>query len=131
MRRGFVDSSVLVAIAFEEPGAQDLRSRLAAFDELLASPLLEAELASALAREETEANAANAAHLLEPLHFLLPQRRLTAEIETSVQAGGLRGADLLHIATALFAAPKAGLVFLTLDSKQREVASRLGFEVAP
>ena len=128
MRRGFVDSSVLVAIAFEEPGAQDLRSRLAAFDELLASPLLEAELASALAREETEATAA---HLLEPLHFLLPQRRLTAEIESSLQAGALRGADLLHVATALFAAPKAGLVFLTLDSKQREVAARLGFEVAP
>jgi predicted nucleic acid-binding protein len=128
LRRGFVDSSVLVAIAFEEPGAQDLRSRLAAFDELLASSLLEAELASALAREETDAVAT---HLLEPLHFLLPQRRLSAEIESSVRAGVLRGADLLHVATALFAAPKAELVFLTLDSKQREVAVRLGFEVAP
>ncbi len=128
MKRGFVDSSVLVAIAFEEPGAQDLRSRLAAFDELLASPLLEAELASALAREEAEAVAT---HLLDPLRFLLPQRLLTDEIGTALQAGVLRGADLFHVATALFAAPKAELVFLTLDSKQREVASRLGFEVAP
>jgi predicted nucleic acid-binding protein len=128
LKRGFVDSSVLVAIAFEEPGAQDLRSRLAGFGELLASPLLEAELASALAREESDGTAT---HLLEALRFLHPPRRLTADIEAALDAGALRCADLFHVASALYASPKAELVFLSLDSKQRDVAARLGFEVAP
>jgi len=47
----YVDTSVLVAVAFAEPGAKGLVGRLASFDRLLASNLLEAEFQSALDRE--------------------------------------------------------------------------------
>ncbi len=128
MKRGYVDTSVLLAIAFAEPNSAGLEERLASYDQLHASPLLEAELASALQREGL-ANASET--LLAALRFLHPQRRLTAEIETTTAAGQLRGADLFHVASALFVAPKAEITFLSLDAKQREVAARLGFEVEP
>ncbi len=39
-----------------------------------------------------------------------------------------RGADLWHLACALWIAPDArGLAFVTLDKRQREVARKLGF----
>ena len=128
MKRGYVDTSILLAIAFAEADSAALEMRLAAFDQLHASPLLEAELASALQREGLTNASEN---LLAALRFLHPQRRLTAEIETTTAAGQLRGADLFHVASALFVAPNAEITFLSLDAKQREVATRLGFEVEP
>jgi len=128
LQRGYVDTSVLLAIAFAEPNAAELEKRLASYDQLHASSLLEAELASVLKRE----GFTNASEkLLAALRFLHPQRRLTAEIETTSAAGLLRGADLFHVASALFVAPGAEITFLSLDAKQREVAARLGFEVEP
>lgn len=128
MKRGYVDTSVLLAIAFAEPNSAELEKRLASYDQLHASPLLEAELASALQRESLEDRQEN---LLAALRFLHPQRRLTAEIETTTAAGQLRGADLVHVASALFLAPSAEITFLSLDTRQREVAVRLGFTVEP
>lgn len=128
MKRGYVDTSILLAIAFTEPDSAALEKRLAGYDQLHASPLLEAELASALRREGLTNASEN---LLAALRFLHPQRRLTAEIEAANAAGQLRGADLFHVASALFVAPNAEITFLSLDGKQREVAARLGFEVEP
>ena len=128
MKRGYVDTSVLLAIAFAEPNAAELAKRLASYDQLHASPLLEAEFASALQRESLEDREEN---LHAAIRFLHPLRRLTVEIETTTAAGQLRGADLFHVASALFVAPNAKITFLSLDAKQREVAARLGFEVEP
>lgn len=128
MKRGYVDTSVLLAIAFAEPSSAELKKRLASYDQLHASPLLEAELASALQREGLEDRQES---LLAALRFLHPLRRLTVEIETATAAGQLRGADLFHVASALFVAPGAEITFLSLDARQREVAARLGFEVEP
>jgi predicted nucleic acid-binding protein len=128
LKRGYVDTSVLLAIAFTEPNSAVLEMRLASYDQLHASPLLEAELASALRREGLTNASGN---LLAALRFLHPQRRLTAELETTNAAGQLRGADLFHLASALFVAPNAEIVFLSLDTRQREVAAKLGFEVEP
>ena len=47
----YVDTSCLVAIAFGERGATALERRLRAFDVLIASNLLEAELRAAFIRE--------------------------------------------------------------------------------
>ena len=45
-----------------------------------------------------------------------------------MDAGYLRGADLWHVAAALFVAHEPGsIAFLTLDRRQRAVADTLGF----
>lgn len=128
MKRGFLDTSVVLALAFAEPGSPELGKLLASFDQLHASPLLEAELAAALCREGLENGSRG---LLDALRFLHPQRRLSTEIATTLAAGSLRGADLFHVASALFAAPAADIIFLSLDARQRAVAARLGFAVEP
>ncbi len=69
-------------------------------------------------------------HLLSRITWVLPNRSLTGEISIALSAGYLRGADLLHIATALYAARgEEGITFLTLDRRLQEVAQVLGFEV--
>jgi hypothetical protein len=125
VRAAFVDSSCLVAIAMGERPARKLSARLEAFDVLLASGLLEAELRCALARERVEADPRE---LLEPLSWVLPDRQLGAEIERVLAGGYLRGADVWHLACALYVEPSPSeLVFLTLDHAQGEAAARLGF----
>lgn len=115
---------MVVALALGERGSTRLRQRVQAFDQLLAANLLEAEVRASLGREGVSADAA----LLDPVSWLLPDRPLTAEIERVLAAGQLRGADLWHLACALFAAADpAELTFLTLDERQRDVAARLGF----
>ena len=72
MSVAYVDSSVLTAIAFDEPGATAHARKLDGFARVISSNLLEAELRAAFARE------------------------FAAVLET----GTLRGADLWHVAMA-------------------------------
>jgi predicted nucleic acid-binding protein len=124
VNRAFVDSSVLLAIAFDERAATEMNSRLRAFDAVFASPLAEAEVCSAARRENVALDAA----LLGPLKWVNPERALTAEIRRVLEAGYVRGADCWHLATALhFVADPADFVFLTLDRRQQDVAIALGF----
>lgn len=124
MSVAYVDTSCLVAVAFGEPVAESLGGRLGRYDELVSSNLLEAELRSALKREGVE----DGADLLAGLTWVLPDRRLTAEIERVLATRYLRGADLWHVATALYLAESPKDVdFLTLDDNQRQAASALGF----
>jgi len=121
----YVDTSCLVAIAFDEASATRTKTRLQGFDRIFSSNLLEAELRSALAREGATSPQV---HSLSWLTWVYPDRPLTPEFERIVPLGYLRGADLWHVANALFLAPDAReLTFLTLDGRQREVATRLGF----
>ena len=124
MTVAFVDTSCLVAIAFSEPGAAELAARLREFDFLIGSNLLEAELRAVLAREEVSTDI----ELLERITWLIPDRPLSREITTVLGAGYLRGADLWHLACALFlsGSPRE-LPFLTLDERQGAVAHKLGF----
>lgn len=125
MSLAYVDTSCLVAIAFAEAAAAKTAARLRRFERLLSSNLLEAELRSALKREAVEGHRL---HLLSWLTWIYPNRSLTAEFERITPLGYLRGADLWHVAHALFVAPDArDLTFLTLDRRQKEVAARLGF----
>jgi hypothetical protein len=41
--------------------------------------------------------------------------------------GYVRGADLWHLAVALFLDPKREIDFMTLDERQRDVSRKLGF----
>jgi len=123
----YVDSSCLVAVAFDEPGSADLRARLAAASDLLSSNLLEAELRATFVREE----ASGPEPFLIPITWVLPDRPLGPEIVRVLEAGYARGADVWHLATALYLADDpADLPFLTLDVRQRELARVLGFPTA-
>ena len=124
MSFAYVDTSCLVAIAFDEPGARRLAGRLERFERRFAANLLEAELRAALARERVSGGE----QLLGRITWVHPNRPLTPEFERIVSLGPLKGADVWHLACALFLAPtERDLVFLTLDKRQREVAARLGF----
>lgn len=126
MNVAYVDTSCLVAIAFGERAGTALGRRLAGFDALVASNLVEAELRAAFARE----GAAEAPALLASLGWILPDRPLREEIARVLQAGYVRGADCWHLATALYLAEEPEeLTFMTLDTRQRDVAAALGFSV--
>ena len=126
MSFAYVDTSVLVAIAFGERDGQRLGRRLATFSGLLASNLLEAELRAACAREKC----AFAEELLADLKWVFPDRSLGPELGEVLAGGYLRGADLWHLACALYVTTAPGdISFLTLDQRQRLVAGTLGFRV--
>lgn len=125
MRVTYVDTSCLVAVAFGEPSAKAVIRELEACDALVSSNLLEAELRAALRREEVEGGADA---LLGAVGWVLPDRRLTPEIERVLAVQYLRGADLWHVAAALYLAESPGdVTFLTLDRPQTEAAAALGF----
>lgn len=122
----YVDTSCLVAIAFGEATAGRVTARLRRFDRLFASNLLEAELRSALLREGIPDRGTT---LLSWITWVYPNRPLTPEFDLVAAVGYIKGADLWHLANALFLAPTGkDLVFLTLDERQREVAAKLGLE---
>lgn len=124
MNAAYVDTSCLVAIAFAEPGYKAVASRLNRFDQLFASNLLEAELRAAFRREKVRADDT----LFGSLSWVFPDRALTAEIETVLNAGHVRGEDAWHLACALYLSPDPReLAFLTMDRPQAKVADALGF----
>ena len=126
MSVAYVDTSALAAIVFDEPGATPLARRLDGFERLVSSNLLEAELRAAFVREEQ----AFKERAVSGIQWILPDRSLTREFGAVLQAGYLRGADLWHVATALYVSPEpVGLAFATLDARQAAVAGSLGFRI--
>jgi hypothetical protein len=127
MRVAYLDSSCPVAISLDEPGSRELLVRVSGFDRLFSSNLLEAELKSALRRENTPGRVRN---FLTWMRWVFPYRRLTREINQILEVGLLKGPDLWHLACALFICPKfEALHFLSLDDKQSKIAKSLGFRV--
>lgn len=119
-----MDTSCIVAAAFGEKEAAAIVRTLMRFDRVLSSPLLEAELFSALAREGREITDAWSASI----DYVIVNRPLSSELARVLEAGYLRGADCWHLATALYLAPDPSrLTFVTLDAGQRKVAKTLGF----
>ena len=120
----YVDTSVLMAIAFDEPGAPAHARRLDQFARLISSNLLEAELRAAFVRENLLFQEA----AIAGIEWILPDRTLAPEFATVLETGYLRGADLWHVAAALYVSPQSGsLSFATLDVRQSTVAEALGF----
>jgi predicted nucleic acid-binding protein len=125
MRLAYLDTSCLVAIAFAETGSTKMAGRLERMDRLFASNLLEAELRSAVAREGLSVDPAD---LLSGITWVYPNRPLRGEFARIALEGYVKGADLWHLACALFLAPEPkDLAFLTLDKRQDAVARKLGF----
>ena len=126
MAFAYVDSSAIVAIAFGEHSADDTAHRLREQEDLRSSNLLEAEVRAAHIRTGTTFDPESLARI----RWITPDRGLSSEISIAARAGYLRGADLWHLATALYLTPDPGEVtFITLDERQREVARALGFRV--
>ena len=126
MNVAYVDSSALVAIAFNEVKAAEVADRLRSFERLYSSNLLEAEVRSACAREALVLDPAH----LDRIEWLFPDCPLESEIGAVLATGYLRGADLWHVANALYAFPHPVEVgFVTLDERQHAVAAELGFRV--
>jgi len=121
----YVDTSYSVAIAFAEAGHQALIRRLGSVDGIFSSPLLEAELRAALTREGVSSEAG----ILHSVSWVLPSRPLSLEIGRVLSTGYLRGADLWHLASALYLSPNSSeLLFLSSDKRQNQVARALGFQ---
>ena len=124
MNDAYLDSSVIVAIALNELGSGDVAVRLDEFSRSISANLLESELLSTLSREGLEFNES----LISGIEWIHPNRSLYNEMALALEAGYLRGADLWHIAVALYAARRPEeLTFFTLDIRQRTVAASLGF----
>ena len=127
MKAAYVDTSCLVAIALGEAGQARLASRLAEFDQLFSSNLLEAELRATLSREGAQDRGEG---LLTWLWWVYPDRPLTPEFEKVLGEGYSKGADLWHLACALYLRDELSEVsFLSLDERQAAVATSLGFAV--
>jgi predicted nucleic acid-binding protein len=125
VKLAYVDTSCLVAIAFDEPGAGELAERLQGYGRLFSSSLLEAELRSALSRERARADCAP---LLSWIGWVFPDRPLTRELQEVLDRGHARGADLWHLGCALFLKNRLHeLAFVTLDRRQQELAEAVGF----
>lgn len=126
MKIAYVDSSCFVSVAAGQPGYREVLSQLARFDRLVSSNLLEAELRAALAREGGGGPIKN---FISWMDWVFPSRRLTPEINEILEIGSVRGADLWHLACALFLKPRlsGSLSFLTLDGRQGSIARSLGF----
>ncbi len=126
-RLAYVDTSATLAVALEEPAAPSVAERLSAFPRLLSSNLLEAEMRAAYHREGLVFDA----RIVSNIRWVHPVRSLGREMAKALGAGGyLKGADLWHIATALYINENvaARMAFITLDDRQRVVAANLGFE---
>lgn len=124
MAVAYLDSSVMVSIRFGEAEAAQLSERISTFDALISSNLLEAEYRAAHTREGCVVEAER----LAGIRWILPERPLSGELARVFSIRYLRGADAWHIATALSVVDDPSeLVFITLDSRQREVAEQLGF----
>lgn len=126
MTAAYVDSSALIAVAFGESHGAAIAERLYEYSALVSSNLLEAEMLSAFAREGRGLDDA----YVPRIQWILPTYALTDEIARTLRAGYLKGADLWHVANALYARRDLGdIAFLTLDVRQRSVARNLGFSV--
>lgn len=127
MSAAYLDSSFLLAILLGESRARSLQGLAARFDDLLAGDLLVAEALATAAREDLELELLTPA--IEGIDLVLPDRSLEPEMREVLQHGRLRGADLWHLACALYVAGDAReeLAFLSRDAPQRRLARRLGF----
>ena len=126
MTTAYVDTSAMVAIAFQEPGSVQFARSLAGCTRWISSNLLEAEIGATFVRENQYLDIST----LSGIDWILPDRSLNPEIAAALRFGHVQGAPLWHIATALYVAPRPrDILFITADHRQRAVAEVLGFQV--
>lgn len=127
MTCAYIDTSYLVAILFKEPGHEKLAKKLACFATLISSNLLEAEVIATFKRENFDPNEFK--KIKGSISWVLPNRVLSDELQSLHSHGYLKGADLWHVACALYVKARIeDVTFLTLDKKQQIIAKKVGFK---
>lgn len=122
----YVDSSVVLTIFFREQGYQNYQALFTPANELVSSCLIEAESLAAIVREKCDFS--DIMPILDRISLCFPDRSLRVECFGILSKGYCRGADLLHLATALYLDPAGKeLGFLTADKNQKNIAAKLGF----
>ena len=123
----YVDATALAPIsAGEEPVAETMQRKLEGFRYLMSANLLEAEMRAAFAFEEREFDD----DMLSSIRWIMPNRRLDAEIAAVLRTVQLPPVRLWHLAVALFFSELApGLVFVTLDEQQETAARESGLAI--
>jgi predicted nucleic acid-binding protein len=130
MKRGYIDTSVLVALHFGQAEARRAARILRALDVSISVNLMVPELLATLKREGCPLHEAD--RLLARIALYSPTDGLRLQCEAALAAGPLWGADLWHVAAALaIAGPlkRSELQFATFDERQQDVARRLGFSL--
>lgn len=127
MRAAYLDTSALIAVAFEEPGAAHVQNFLEEEPRLVSSELIVAETFSAFVRNDRPLTEART--WLESVNRIPVEGPLDKELTRIFRSSRVRGADAFHLATALWLTGGASLVFLTLNKQQALAARQLGFEV--
>jgi predicted nucleic acid-binding protein len=127
MTVAYIDTSFFLAIVFDEPDASTLVRVRKNFNQVFAADLLVAEALAAAARGGIDPTAVLAG--IRSISLFFPPRLLEPEIGHTLALGTLRGADVWHLAAALFVAglAQAKIAFLSRDRSQRTIARRLGF----
>ena len=125
MSYAYIDTSAVLSVTFSESGWETAASRMNSLSYWISSNLLEAEVRSAFARKQLRFNPG----ALFDIEWVTADRPLGPEFERVLNVGYLRGADLWHVATALYMFDEPSEVtFLTLDRRQGEIAAALGFQ---
>ena len=124
----YVDTSVIVGLLFKQGSFKKQKAVLDSAHEVLSANLLESELLAVCKRENISFDRSDP--YLDRISLILPERSLRPEYTKTLSSGYCRGADLYHLACALYLDPGAKeLIFLTADEKQRVLAKELGFQV--
>ena len=125
MSEAYVDTSAILSVEFREPGWEAVAERMRGFSYMVSPNLLEAEVRATFVRDGRAFNS----RVLSNIEWVTFDRPLSDEFEIALRIGYLRGADLWHIATAMYMFDEPSEVtFLTLDRRQGEVAAALGFQ---
>lgn len=125
----YVDSSVILALLFEETKSSQYRKLLQGNRrQVFSSSLLEAEVYAAAKREGVPLEVA--AGFVDLVSLVFPEESLQRQYLKIFQQGYCRGADAYHLATALYLDHEGkNLVFVTADRIQAVVARAIGFKV--
>jgi predicted nucleic acid-binding protein len=125
----YLDSSAILSVILNEKKSRNIIKAIDA-KQIMSSFLLEAEVYATLRRERVEFSLFD--YYKDRILWVRPDRSLKPEIETILNAGYVRGADLWHLASALYAKNEnLDHNFCSLDLVQRSVAKTCGFKLLP
>lgn len=126
MKIGYIDTSVLVAMAFDDAGGSFIGRFVSSFERLYSSNLLEAEFFSAAAKENC---LKDATAFIKPIRFIYPDSNLTRFHQRVLEMGQIEGSALHHLSCALYLFQRPeDVFFLSLHPVQATLASRMGFQ---
>jgi predicted nucleic acid-binding protein len=135
----YFDTSALVKLVKAEQGSREARALWDRADAVLTSQLTYPEARSALRVAVGSGELSHTQHPatireLDDLWFRVSASGVDAQIATSaggiVDRNGLRGADAIHLSTAIVAA-RDDFLFVTWDRRLAESALAEGLPVAP